>query len=352
MKRTSFVRSALQWDTPLALIIALALLVALSVGVPGFISPRSITQTLIWVVLVVGLYSFSGLSGVVSFGQTSFSTVSAYVVAWLTLNPFLKSSVMPGLPDWIASATLAPLASAVISVLVALIIGAIISVAVTKLAGEAATIATFALLIIVYSVYGNWTSITGGNSSIVGIPVVVGPWMAFIGAAIAIAVVYTFQSSRVGLMLQASRDDAVAARASGIDVRRCQMFAFSISAALMGLGGVLQAHSLGVISVDTFYLETTFMTLAMLVVGGRNSLTGAVVGAVLLSTVTTLLRALEHGVPIGSTVISIPGGLQEVLLGALLLIMLIRRRRGICGLSEVRLKRRHGAIAKADPLPN
>jgi branched-chain amino acid transport system permease protein len=325
------------WDTPLILIVLLACLATLSLYAPGVISVRTVTQTLIWVVLVVGLYTFIGLSGVVSFGQTTFSTLAAYCVAWLTLNPFIKASSMPGLPLLIQGTTLPPLASAVVSIAAATAVGFIVSLAVMRLAGEAATIATFALLIIVNSLYSNWSSVTGGTSSIVGIPLVVGLWSALGAAALAILVAYVFQTSRAGVMLQASRDDAVSASASGIEVRHCQILAFTLSCSLMALGGVLQAHFLGVISVDTFYLGTTFMTLAMLVVGGRSSLTGAVIGALLLSIITSMLRGLEHGALIGSTVVQIPDGVQEVALGAVMLLMLIKRRRGLCGLWEVSL---------------
>ncbi|MBN8995061.1 MAG: branched-chain amino acid ABC transporter permease [Rhizobiales bacterium] len=328
-----------RFETPVILVAGLAFLVLLATWVPGIVSPRSIAQLMIWVVLVVGLYTFSGLSGIISFGQTTFSTIAAYCVAWLTLNPFVKASSMPGLPQFILSASLHPLASAAISIAVAAAIGLVVALAVMRLAGEAATIATFALLIVVNSIYGNWNSVTGGMSSIVGIPIVVGVWIAFGTAVLAIVVAYAFQTSRGGLMLQASRDDEVAARASGIEVKRWRIIAFVISAALMGLGGVVQAHFLGVISVESFYLGTTFMTLAMLVVGGRSSLTGAVVGAVILSLVTSVLRGLERGVELGSVNLQIPSGIQEVALGALMLVMLVRRRRGLCGLWEARFSR-------------
>jgi len=179
--------------------------------------------------------------------------------------------------------------------------------------------------------------VTGGTSSIVGIPLTVGVWTALAAAALAVLAAHTFQTSRTGLMLQASRDDEVAARASGIEVRRCRIPAFTLSCALMASGGVLQAHFLGVISFDTFYLGITFMTLAMLVVGGRGSLTGAVVGALLLATIISVLRGLEHGVTVGSTTTRIPAGAQEVALGALMLLVLIRHPRGLVGLREVRL---------------
>jgi branched-chain amino acid transport system permease protein len=192
-------------------------------------------------------------------------------------------------------ASFPPALSAALSVLVAAAIGAILAIAIARVSGEAATIATFSFLIVIDSVFSNWSSVTGGASSIVGIPLVIGLGSSFVAAGLSILVAYAFQTSRVGVMLQASRDDAVAARASGVKVARCRFWAFALSCALMALGGVLQAHFLGVISVDMFYLAATFMTLAMLIVGGRGSLTGAVVGTMLVSTLTLSLRALAPG---------------------------------------------------------
>jgi branched-chain amino acid transport system permease protein len=327
-------------ETPALLVGLVAIPVALSAMAPGVLPPRMVAQGLIWLVMVVGLYVFTGLSGVVSFGQNAFSLLGAYCTAWLTLNPFVKGSSMPGLWPLLLETSLPPAMSAPLSVLFAAAIGAVLGLALARISGEAATIATFSFLIVIDSVFSNWSSVTGGASSIVGIPLVVGLGASFAVAAVSILIAYAFQTSSVGVMLQASRDDAVAARASGVKVALCRFWAFGLSSALMALGGILQAHFLGVVSVDMFYLGATFMTLAMLIVGGRGSLTGAVVGTMLVSALTLSLRALERGAAIGALSIRLPSGTQEVLVGALMLAVLIGRRRGLCGLWEMKLPRR------------
>ena len=92
-----------------------------------------------------------------------------------------------------------------------------------------------------------------------------------------------FAGSRAGLMLRASREDEAAALASGIAVRRLRLAAFVLSAAVVGASGVLQGHAIGILSVSQFYLELTFLTLAMLVIGGQHSLSGAVIGAIVIT---------------------------------------------------------------------
>ena len=103
----------------------------------------------------------------------------------------------------------------------------------------------------------------------------------------------------------------------------------------MGLGGVLQAHFLGSIAVKSFWLSLTFLSLAMLIVGGQRSLTGAVVGACLISAMTEALRLLEGGVSLGAARFSLPPGSQELSIALLMLLVLILRPAGLTGGREL-----------------
>jgi branched-chain amino acid transport system permease protein len=148
-------------------------------------------------------------------------------------------------------------------------------------------------------------------------------------AALAILLAYLFQISRFGLMLRASRDDEVAARASAVKILRMRLAAFVLSAALVGVGGGLYAQFLGILTVDPFYLDLSFITIAMLVVGGMFSLTGAVTGVVVVTAVVELLRFLERGVTIGGSTVALPQGSQEIGLGIVMALILIFRPTGL-----------------------
>jgi branched-chain amino acid transport system permease protein len=84
-------------------------------------------------------------------------------------------------------------------------------------------------------------------------------------------------------------------------------------------------------TVDEFYLEMTFVTLAMLVVGGIGSLSGAVVGVVVVTFVVEFLRTLEHGISVGTTTFALPSGSQEIGLGVVMALILILRPSGLTG---------------------
>ena len=103
----------------------------------------------------------------------------------------------------------------------------------------------------------------------------------------------------------------------------------------MGIGGVLEAHYLGTIAVKNFWLTITFILLAVLIVGGQRSLTGALAGVVVISTLIELLNALEAGLDIGVTVLAVPIGAQELTIAGIMILILVFRPDGIMGGREI-----------------
>jgi branched-chain amino acid transport system permease protein len=293
-------------------------------------------DALVKMVVVIGLYIFIGTSGVVSFGHIAFMAIGAYATTWLTCCPPVKGSVMYGLPQFLAKTQVPNFPSALAAGLLAAIVALIIGAALMRLSGLSASIAMFAVLMIVYVGYSNWDSMTLGRSSIYGLPTYVNIWVALGWVIATLIVAHMFQISRWGLALVATREDEFAARASGINIFQVRLIAFVLSAFFVGVGGALYAHFLGGLSTNLFYLDMTFLTLAMLVVGGMNSLSGAVVGVVVISAVTDVLRRLEEsGVEIGGLTFRMPAGSQELSLAVLMLLVLIFRQQGITGNREV-----------------
>ncbi|MGE3335439.1 MAG: branched-chain amino acid ABC transporter permease [Rhodospirillaceae bacterium] len=326
-----------RFQTPALLVAGLAAIVALGHLIGSEQISFTLTEMLIRLTIVVGIYVFVGNSGIISFGHIGFMCIGAYAAAWATLDPAWKQVMLSGLPLFLQEGTypfpIAVLGAGLLAAAVALALGG----AIMRLNGLAASIATFAFLAIVNSVYSNWDTVTGGTSSIVGIPTAVGPWVALIFASLAIGAAYAFQQSRYGLMLRATRDDDVAARSSAVNTFRVRLIAFVCSAFLVGAGGALYAHFLGVLTTDAFYLVLSFVTLSMLVVGGIGSLTGAVAGTLGVTLIVELLRASERGITVGGTDLALPSGSQEIGLGLLMALILIFRPTGLARNRELRL---------------
>ncbi len=314
--------------TPIALS---AVLLAIVVGVwasgDGILA-RTVTDALIRIVLVVGLYIFIGNSGVLSFGHIAFMLVGAYGTGWLTLSVFKKSFALQ-LPDILASYQYPVFPSAIAAATLAAVVAFIVGVPIMRLSGIAASIATLAVLGMFKTFYTNWDAWTMGAGTLPGLPLYVDMWVALGWVVFTLFIAFVYQQSRFGLALRASREDEFAARAAGINISYQRLIAFVLSAFFVGLSGVLQAHFLGIIAVKNFWLGITFISLAMLIIGGQRSLTGAVVGVVVISTVVELLLKIEDGFAIGALEISAPPGIQEIGIAIVMLIILIFRPAGI-----------------------
>lgn len=328
--------------TPLILA---AILLALAV-MTWAIGSRPFNQTVIdiflKVIFVVGLYIFIGNSGVISFGHIAFACLGGYVVAWTTIKAVMKAAAMPGLPGWLMQMELPFWAAAAAAAVWAALWAGLFGLVLMRLSGIAASIATFAMLAMINAIWSNWTSVTAATSSVVGIPIVRAIWPYAIAAILSVFVAWAYAISRHGLALRAARDEPTAAAASGVNIPRERLYAFILSGAVMGMGGALYAHSIGIVTPDTYYLGLTFITLSMLVVGGMGSLSGAVLGVLILSALIQGLRWLEGGVKIGASTFALPGGVQEIALGAVMILILMFRPAGIMGNSELTLPRLRG----------
>lgn len=320
-KRPSVIRQTML--TPIILIVVLLVMAALSYQFGTRAFNRTAVEMFINIMVVVGLYVFVGNSGLLSFGHISFMCLGAYMTAWLAIPPVMKSITLKGLPAWLLHTQLpmwvATPISGVFAALFALVVGRVIM----RLSGIAASIATFGLLGVVNNVYSNWDSVTGGQGSIVGIPPTMNVWIGWLGAAVAIAIAYLYAISRSGLALRATRDESVAASASGIDIVRERLIAFVVSAFIIGIAGALYAHFLSIVNPGAFYLRTTFITLSMLVVGGMYSLSGAVTGVVTISVLIELFRNLEKGISLGALKVALPNGVQEIAIGIITIVILM-----------------------------
>ena len=307
------------WE-PASLGLGLALLSLVIWVIGDKVIERTLTVALINTVMVIGLYIFIGNSGVLAFGHMAFALIGAYAVAWFTMSPFKKSFALD-LPAFLADNTLPLLPSAIISSALAALVALVVGIPLMRLSGIAASIGTFAVLMIFYTLYSNWDSWTFGASTLVGVPIYVNFWVALAWAGVALLVATIYQKSRFGLALRASRENEAAARAVGINVPTQRLIAFVLSGFFMGLGGVLQAHYVGSVVVRGFWLGPTFIALAMLMIGGQRSLTGAVVGVIVISALQEVLRKIEVVIELY--------GLSQLVIAFLMLLILILRPTGL-----------------------
>jgi branched-chain amino acid transport system permease protein len=320
---------------PLVALVAIVAAIAIAASFAPAVLQRRTTQALINLVAVVGLYVFVGNSGILSFGNVAFMAIGAYVSALLTMRPTAKAVFLPDLPGIIAAAQWPVLPGALAGGAVAALVAIVVGWPLMRLTGVSASIATFAILVVANVVFGNWTAVTGGQNSLMGLPAYVDLWTALGWAVAALVIAFAYQETRSALLLRASREDEAAAQASGVNVVLHRLRAFVISAFLSGIAGVLLGHFLGIVRVENFYLDLTFLIVAMLLIGGRGSLTGAVAGTIVIALLTEGLREAEIGFHIGAANIAAPAGTGDVILALLMLLIILFRPNGIAGGREL-----------------
>lgn len=318
----------------IAAIIVVVILASFIASAFGVASERVLTVFFISLIAVVGMGVYSGNSGILSFGHLSFMAIGAYVASLLTLPMQLKVATLPKLPEWLASTELGLLPATIIAVLLTSLVALLIGLAIGKLEGSAAVISTLGLLIIVHGVAIGWRDVTRGSQTFFGIPRETTLWVAAAGVIIALIAARLYRDSISGLRLRAGRENAIAASAVGIRIRRERLISFVISAALMALSGALIAHFLGAISPKKFYFTDTFLLLAMLIVGGMSTVTGAITGAVAITIVTEILRRFEGGFSLAGMEVPSIFGTTQIGIGLIILFAMFRKPDGLAGLKE------------------
>lgn len=271
-----------------AALTGLAFLLVLPMVLPagGILSGLIIAGILF--IALLGLDLVMGYAGQVSLGQAGFMAIGGYTAGWLATQFDVA-------PIW------GLLAGMALSLVVALALSAITM----RLRGLYLALATLAFGLLVDACAVGLTDITGGPSGMVGIPsFAIGPVdfgtpLAMYYLVLGLIVVLTLllgglTRSGFGRALKAIRTDQMAATALGINVVRCKLIAFSLSAVLASLAGSLYAFFFHFLSPEMVGTSRSLELVAMLVIGGEGTLIGALFGAALLTLLPTFFQPLAQ----------------------------------------------------------
>lgn len=312
----------------------------------------TLTGLIINLIAVLGLYMFIGTSGVPSFGHVAFMGIAAHVQALLTLNPTIKKMLLPELPIWLAKTELSLWPALFITVLFVGAFAFIIGIPFSRMGDAATGIVTICFLAIIQNVLLGWKKYTAGFKVLYSIPEYCGLWTACGAAIVIIIVARLFRDSIWGLKLRASREDKAAAQSIGANVANLRLLAWVISAMVMALAGALLVNFLTIVNPAQFYLGLTFSLIAMLIVGGLSTVSGAVAGAFFMTIVIEILRRIGEGPVIGPFDLPQIHGLSIMGTGAAIMAVMFWKRAGFIPFFEIdeRLAaRRKQRLGEQDP---
>jgi len=319
-------------------------ILAIGVGLISASLQLAVQFALCNLVMVLALQVFVGNSGVLSFGHGAFAMIGAWVSGMSTASERVKGNALAlenlwePLIGWNLNLYLSILFAAVAGGIVAAISGAFLM----RLNGLAAGIATFAVLGLFYNFFFNNTKLGPGSQALPAVPKFSGVYEPLLLAAVAIILVYGLNVSSIGRKLRATREDLMSAPALGISIQKVRWVAFTLSGALAGLSGGMYVHVAGTWQVQDYYLVFTFLTLAMLVIGGSASMWGAIAGTLVVTAVGQILLLWEQGKSIAGLKIDLPNGARSLIIAATLVGMLLWRSSGITKGQEFKIIRRRG----------
>lgn len=320
----------------LAVLIGLILAIALGAELIGVrLLDRVVVNLCIALVLVLGLQVFMGNSGILSFAHIGFMGIGAYTSAVLTIPARMKGMSLPDLYPILAGIELSPYLGILAGGLVAALVAAAVAYPLMRLSDAAAVITSFALLVVLHTIMTHWSDVTNGPRTLFGLPKATDLPLAAGAAILAVIAAVAFKESRIGLLLRTSRDDEVAAGAMGVHIPRLRWQAFILSALFAGIGGALWGHFITSFSPKAFFLKETFVILSMLVIGGANTVTGAVLGAVIVTVAFESLRATEAALNQAQIFSEQVVGLTEIVLALAMIAVLALRPGGLFPTREI-----------------
>lgn len=287
-------------------------------------------------ILAVSLNLIYGFTGMFSLGHAGFMAVGAYVCTLLILTPaqketmWLLEEIHPFLAD--LSASFLPAVAA--GGLVAALFGLLIALPVLRLGGDYLGIATLGFAEIIRVVITNATPFTNGSLGIKGIPQYATLWWNYGWLIFTLYFIVMLLRSNVGNALKAIRDDEIAARTMGINTFYYRVLSFTIGAFFAGVGGALMAALISTIDPKMFNFMLTFNVLMIVVAGGLGSITGSVIGSIVITVMLEWLRIVESPISLfGIETEGVPG-MRMVIFSLLLLCIILFRREGLMGMRE------------------
>lgn len=333
---SSFARSI-----TIAVVIVAALLVVNAItseaGLFGFGLPVYPTHILmligISVTLAVSLNLINGFTGQFSIGHAGFMAVGAYTSAYFTVyhTQAWERSLAASIGDG-AAHTIIFLFVLLIGALAAAVAGLIVGVPSLRLRGDYLAIVTLGFAEIIRIVILNIDAVGGAT----GLTVPGEVSFLWVGgfAILTTLVVRNLVRSDIGRALVSIREDELASEAMGINTTRYKVLAFVISSAFAGIAGVLFAHYNRFLSTNDFTFFRSFEVIIMIVLGGMGSITGAILGAIVITILPEALRQLPMvTIPYFERQINF-AELRLVIYSALLILIMLFRPQGILGQRE------------------
>ena len=270
----------------------------------------------IYVMLSQSLSLSAGFGGMISLAHAGFYGVGAYTAALLAVNYHM--SFLLTLP---------------IAMLLSGLLALIVSAIALRTIDDYFIVCTLGIQVVVFSMMNNWMSLTRGPLGIPGIPgikffgvAIESKWAFLLLTLIFASFIFFFlkklTSSAFGRTLRALSEDEIFTQSLGKNVYFTKVIAFTVSAMIAAVPGVLYAHYISYIDPTSFTVDESIFILSIVIIGGMRNLWGCVIASAFLVLLPEALRFV--GMPSG-----IAANMRQIIYGAVLVFMMFRYSRGL-----------------------
>src|SRR5688572_24594719 len=283
------------------------------------------------IILATSLNLINGFTGQFSIGHAGFMAVGAYASAFFTVTYGKAIEGSLGFLGETIAASLVLIIAIVIGAVVAALMGLIVGIPSLRLKGDYLAIVTLGFAEIIRIVILNIDTVGGATGY--QVPGYANFLWIGVFAVITVVIIHNIVRSDTGRALVSIREDELAAEAMGVNVTRYKVTSFVIGSAFAGIAGVLFAHYNRFLHTNDFQFIRSFEIIIMIVIGGMGSMTGAILGAIIVTLLPEVLRQLPD-IQIGAATFKF-ADLRLVIFALILILTMIVRPQGILGTAEI-----------------
>ncbi|MBU8933431.1 MAG: branched-chain amino acid ABC transporter permease [candidate division Zixibacteria bacterium] len=272
----------------------------------------------IYLILGVSLNLITGYAGLITLAHAGYFGIGAYVIAILSTSTNMPAAL-----------------NILIAVLFCIIVCVVVAIPTLRIRDDYFAIATFMLHIIIYNIFNNWISVTGGPMGITEIQNLSFGFVnlystfsyfvvIFVVCIISLAIMRRICLSPYGKVLKGIREDELLLRSFGINVNKYKISVFIVGSSFASLAGALYAYYVGFVSPPAFTFMESVYILAIIIIGGAGNFWSPILGALVMVLFPEIFRFI--GLPN-----SIVANLRQILLGVAIILFLVYRPKGILG---------------------
>jgi len=298
---------------------------------------RILNNIFIFIILAASYNLINGVTGQFSLEPNGFVAIGAYVTALALLSEDMKWELFQ-LEDpapWVLALNTSLVPALILSGICASVVAVLLAAPVFRVRGDYLAIVTLGFGFIIKVIAINNPEITNGSIGLNEIPQIINVYWTGGIAIVTVIVMLNIVYSKYGRAMKAVRDDEDAASAIGINTFKIKTLAFGTSAFFEGIGGGLLAILLTTISPDLFTFFLTFQLLIVIVLGGLGSMTGAIIGTIIVIGGSEWLRFLDNSLNIFGYETGAHPGLRMVVFSMILILVMLFAREGIMGKKEL-----------------